>query len=77
MFPENPSAGFELARALRGTSPGVPILMLTAVNQQFPLGFSNKDIDSTWLPIAEFLEKPVDFAVLKAKVRQLLQDRDD
>jgi DNA-binding response OmpR family regulator len=77
MFPENPSAGFELARALRGQSPGVPILMLTAVNQQFPLGFSNKDIDSTWLPIAEFLEKPVDFDVLTAKISKLLQERGD
>ncbi len=47
--------------------------MLTAVNQKFPLGFSNSDIDSTWLPVAEFLEKPIDFDVLKAKINKVLQ----
>jgi CheY-like chemotaxis protein len=72
MFPENPSAGFEVARALRKKSSDVPILMLTAVNQQFPLGFSNRDIDPTWLPVAFFLEKPVDFQVLRSKIKELL-----
>ena len=56
MFPENPSAGFQLARDVRRKFGEIPILMLTAVNQQFPLGFSNKDIDPTWLPVMEFLE---------------------
>jgi CheY-like chemotaxis protein len=72
MFPENPIAGFELARAVRKTYPDLPILMLTAVNQQFPLGFSNRDIDSKWLPVTDFLEKPVDFRVLIDKVARLL-----
>ena len=72
MFPENPSGGFELARAIRKKSADVPILMLTAVNQQFPLGFSHKDIDSTWLPVTAFVEKPVDFEVLKTKIGELL-----
>ena len=46
----------------------IPILLLTAVNQQFPLGFSDKDIDSKWLPVTDFLEKPVDFTVLREKL---------
>ena len=71
MFPENPSAGFELARVIRRTWQDLPILMLTAVNQQFPLGFSSRDIDPTWLPITEFVEKPVDFQVLCEKMRTL------
>jgi hypothetical protein len=45
--------------------------MLTAVNQQFPLGFSDKDIDPKWLPVIDFLEKPVDFAVLREKINGL------
>jgi hypothetical protein len=45
MFPENPSGGFELARSIRKKWGEIPVLMLTAVNQQFPLGFSGKDID--------------------------------
>lgn len=72
MFPENPSAGFEIARALRKRSEGVPILMLTAVNQHFPLGFSSKDIDQTWLPVTIFLEKPIDFPVLRSKINELV-----
>jgi hypothetical protein len=46
--------------------------MLTAVNQQFPLGFSDKDIDPSWLPVSEFVEKPVEFPVLLEKVAQML-----
>jgi len=72
MFPENPCGGFELARSIRKKWGACPVLMLTAVNQQFPLGFSHKDIDSTWLPVSDFVEKPVDFAILKSKLNDLL-----
>jgi len=47
--------------------------MLTAVNTKFPLGFGPKDIDDRWLPVTDFLEKPVDFDVLICKVAQHLQ----
>jgi len=73
MFPENPSAGFELARDIRRDHPDLPILMLTAVNQKFPLGFSAGDIDSTWLPVSEFLEKPVDLIELCERVDQIFR----
>ena len=46
--------------------------MLTAVNQKFPLGFGADDIDDDWLPVSDFLEKPVDLAVLTQKVQALL-----
>lgn len=72
MFPENPSGGFGMARQIRRGFPELPILMLTAVNQQFPLGFSNKDIDPKWLPVADFIPKPVDFGLLQDKVQDLL-----
>jgi DNA-binding response OmpR family regulator len=77
MFPEDDSAGFELARFMRHKSEtltSVPILMLTAINTKFPLGFGTKDIDSDWLPVADFLEKPVDFDVLRRKVSELLHE---
>ena len=72
MFPEDRSAGFKLARdeLLRG----IPILMLTAVNMTFPLGFNSRDIDDEWLPVAGFLEKPLDIDVLSDKVEKLLAD---
>lgn len=77
MFPEDHSAGFEFARTLHHSETAVrkiPILMLTAVNSRYPLGFSvnSNDIDEEWLPVSDFLEKPVDFDILKEKVRQLL-----
>jgi CheY-like chemotaxis protein len=75
MFPEDASAGFDLARFMRrksGDLKDVPILMLTAINTEFPLGFGAKDIDNDWLPVTDFLEKPVDFDVLRQKVAQLL-----
>jgi hypothetical protein len=31
--------------------------MLTGVNQKYPFGFDKEEI---WLPVDEFLEKPVD-----------------
>ena len=76
MFPEDSSAGFELARTMHLEDErlkNVPILMLTAINASFPLGFSSEDIDDTWLPVSDFLEKPVEFEVLKQKVAELLQ----
>lgn len=75
MFPENPVAGFDLARTLRRRWAELPVLMLTAINQQFPLGFSSQDIDPKWLPVTEFLEKPVDFRVLRDKLRSLLAEK--
>jgi hypothetical protein len=48
--------------------------MLTAVNMKFPLGFSASDIDDYWLPVADFVEKPVDFDVLRARVAKLLEE---
>jgi len=77
MFPEDASAGFELARSIREIHPDmkdVPILMLTAVNTRFPpLGFGSQDINDTWLPVEDFVEKPVDMDVLKRKVEALLE----
>jgi two-component system OmpR family response regulator len=77
MFPEDSSAGFELARAIQQGDEklrGVPVLMLTAINAKFPLGFSARDIDQNWLPVTVFLEKPIDFSVLKDRVAELLRE---
>ena len=76
MFPENSAAGFELARAVRQHTDklrNMPILMLTAVNEKFPLGFGSRDIDDDWLPISAFLEKPVDLITLRNRVEALLK----
>jgi CheY-like chemotaxis protein len=61
MFPENPVAGFELARKIRKKKgiANLPIILLTAVNREFPTEFSAEDIDHNWIPVQDFLEKPV------------------
>jgi DNA-binding response OmpR family regulator len=76
MFPEDISGGFELARTIQHEDEklrGIPILMLTAVNQRFPLEFGPGDIGSDCLPVADFLEKPVDLDVLCDEVARLLE----
>ncbi len=74
MFPGNVSAGFDLARAIRQNKniEGLPIILLTAVNQEFPMDFSSNDIDDEWIPVQDFVEKPVDMQELMEKVNKLL-----
>jgi DNA-binding response OmpR family regulator len=75
MLPGDSGAGFDLARALKSderTSP-VPIIMLSAVNQAgiYVGSFSNRDRDPGWLPVQEFMEKPIIPKTLLAKVELL------
>jgi len=74
MFPDNPSGGFDLAREIRSTPEikDLPIIMLTGVNQQFPMDFSAEDKDPEWMPVQDFVEKPVDFDLLNKKVSELV-----
>lgn len=74
MFPDNPAAGFDLARKIRQTREisKLPIVLLTGVNQQFPMDFSPGDIDSDWMPVQDFVDKPVDFKKLLRKISKLL-----
>ena len=57
---------------IRRNFGGLPVVLLTAVNNTFPLGFSNKDRDANWLPVAEFMEKPVDLNRLCEKIEKLV-----
>lgn len=76
IFPENESAGFEMARELKEdkTTKDIPILMLSAVNERgvYPGSFSDKDRDDAWLPVERFVEKPIDPKTLIEKVNELL-----
>jgi two-component system alkaline phosphatase synthesis response regulator PhoP len=69
--------GFELSRELK-TNPDykdIPILMLTAVKEKTGLDFKPTAGDESWLPVEEFLDKPVKPDVLLEKVQNLLQKR--
>jgi DNA-binding response OmpR family regulator len=74
MFPDNPAGGFDLARDIRNHSElkGLPIILLTGVNQQYPMDFSEEDIDPAWMPVQQFVEKPVEIKALQAKIEHLL-----
>jgi CheY-like chemotaxis protein len=76
IFPENPSAGFTAARELHKAegAKSIPVLLLSAVNQlsKMSFGFSEADISDDFMPVKGFIEKPVEPAVLIAKVNELL-----
>jgi CheY-like chemotaxis protein len=75
MLPEDTGAGFKMARALKADerTSALPVIMLTAVNEAgiYPGRFSNKDRDDSWLPVEEFVEKPIDPDLLLDKVGAL------
>lgn len=71
MFPNNPTAGFELARSLRQDGRKTPILMVTSSNEHSSMKVSNKDRDDTWMPVNEFVEKPIRKDVLLDHVTRL------
>ena len=75
MFPENASGGLELAMKIRQNSrtKHLPVILLSNINKEFPIGLSNKDIDPQWMPVHAFLEKPVDSRELIRKVNDLLK----
>ena len=76
IFPEDPNAGFTAARTLHKTEEvnRVPVLLLSAVNQQsnMSFGFSDADISEDFMPVKGFIEKPVEPSVLLSKVKELL-----
>lgn len=74
MFPDNPVAGLDAARKIRQNKKlrAIPIILLTGINKEFPTNFSSDDIDGTWLPVQDFLEKPVSMPALLGKVKALL-----
>ena len=78
MFPESNTAGFELAHIIRNHDENfrsIPILMLTAVDTEFPHGFRSGENDNCNLQPEDFLEKPVDFDTLLIKVSRMLQGK--
>ena len=77
MFPENSSAGFDIARELKrnSKSENIPIIMLSAINERgsYPGKFSSEDADNEWLPINIYLDKPVQPGELLEKVKSILE----
>ena len=74
---ETTTAGFQVSLELRSPDPDseyadyrdVPILMLTAIHTTTELRFGP---DEAYLPVDDFVDKPVDPDVLLEKVRTLI-----
>lgn len=76
MFPQDQSAGFTMARNIKNNdkTANIPVLMLSAINEHgvYAGTFSNKDRDDSWLPVNEFIEKPIKPTELLNKIEKYL-----
>jgi DNA-binding response OmpR family regulator len=76
MFPQNVSAGFDIAREIKNDKrvSHIPIIMLSAINEKgvYSGTFSNTDRDNSWLPVDEFVEKPIKPDQLLEKVKNII-----
>ena len=81
MFPENSSAGFDIAKDLKRNNKltNIPIIMLSAVNERgiYMGQFTDQDIDESWLPVSKFLDKPVQPRELLLQVKSMLNLPDE
>ena len=77
IFPQNPSAGFDIARQIKDNpaTASIPIIMLSAINEKgvYAGTFSNNDRDDTWLPVDQFIEKPIQNNQLLQKIKTVLE----
>jgi len=72
--------GFQVCQQLRSRDPQseyrayskVPILMLTGISEKMHMKFSPEE-DQDYLPVDEFIEKPIRFETLLEKVKTLIQ----
>jgi DNA-binding response OmpR family regulator len=75
---ETTTAGFQVSLQLRSPDPRseyaayrhIPILMLTAIHTTTSLRFGP---DEAYLPVDDFVDKPIDPDVLLGKVRTLIE----
>ena len=79
MFPQDPTAGFDIAREIKENkaTSSIPIIMLSAVNEKgvYAGTFSNSDRDETWLPVDQFVEKPIQNKQLLQKIKTVLEKK--
>ena len=66
--------GFDVARDLKKDAnyKAIPILMLTAIKDIIGLDFKNEAGDEAWLPVDDYVEKPLKPDELILKVKRLL-----
>ena len=72
---ETDHSGFDLCRELKkaAATKDIPILMLTAVEQKYALNFASAAGDEAWLPVDDFVDKPVEANILLDRVKMILE----
>jgi DNA-binding response OmpR family regulator len=75
---ERGADGFVMARNIRHKMgiKDMPILMLTSLRERTGFDFIGKPEDPKWLPVNEFVDKPLDYPALFEKVERLLKERE-
>jgi CheY-like chemotaxis protein len=71
---ETKDSGFNVARKLK-KDPAlakIPILMLTAIREKTGFDFSKEAGDEAWLPVDDYVEKPIHSETLLEKVAKFL-----
>ena len=72
---EKGDTGFDVARELKNepSTKNIPILMLTAIKEKTGLDFKKEAGDEIWLPVDDYVEKPLKPEELISKVEKLLK----
>ena len=68
-------SGFDCCRKLKTDekTKHIPILMLTAIDKKYPFDFGEVAGEQDWLPVDDFMDKPVEAKELLEHVRKLLE----
>lgn len=74
---ETTDKGFDVARELKKDSSlkDTPILMLTAIKDKMGFDFKGEAGDDIWLPVDDYMEKPLKPEELLSKVSALLNNK--
>jgi CheY-like chemotaxis protein len=74
---ETETAGFELAREIKSNkkSKQVKILMITSIDRKEQLDFKSEAGDAAWLPVDDYVVKPIEPQTLLLKVEKLAPAR--
>lgn len=74
---ETMNKGFDVAKELKKSQnhKDTPILMLTAIRESTGLDFKNEAGDEDWLPVDDYMEKPLKPQELISKVESLLKGK--
>ncbi len=72
---DTPREGFVFSRQIKKDpdTKDIPILMITSVKDKMGIDFKSVAGDESWLPVEDFLDKPVPPEVLIEKVAELLK----